>query len=272
MDMDATEKPSGNTKGHVTHRGYRLAQSIIWLALPLGFVTTFAIVLPEIAVGELNKIGGNGGKPHLLQCPSRQFAVGMATRHDGKVLIQLNLRCVSVNPVNGNWLGTPRWKGYSPTDRFQGSQGLQSRSVSCPTNQFIENSVFGRTGKVVFATVVSGLEWRCVRFSQIDSTQGTSRKVRGTGQFGVGFIFDGPRQQSRAGTATDSALQGLHLKYGLAVDSVRASALHMPWTTSSQAIQRSSAQRRLGRSTGTTRRPSPSATQPDLTVRLTSTL
>ncbi len=269
--MDSTEKPSGHTKGHATYPGSRLARSIMWLALPLGFVTAFSIVLPEIAVGELNKIGGNGGKPYLLQCPSRQFAVGVAARHDGKVLIQLNLRCVSVNPANGNWLGTPRWKGYSPTDRFQGSQGLQSRRVSCPTNQFIENSVFGRTGKVVFATVVSGLEWRCVRFSRIDSTQGTSRKVRGTGQFGVGFIFDGPRQQSRDGTATDSALHALHLKYGLAVDSVRINALHMPWTTSSQAIQRSSA-RRSKPSTGTIRRPPTAATQPDLTVRLTSTL
>ena len=238
-----------------------------WLALPIGVVMGLSVGFPGIAVGELNKIGGNGGKPHMLQCPPRQHAVGIAARHDGRVLIQLNLRCVSVNPSNGNWLGSPKWQGYSPTDRLQGKRGLTSRSVSCPENEFIEPSLLGRTGKVGFAKVVSGLEWRCLRFSRIDATQGKSRKTRRNGQFGVGFIFNGPQQQSRDGTVTDSALHALHLKYGMALDSVRIQALHMPWTGSSKTNQRAPT-----RSTRSRKRSSTAATQPDLTVRLTSTL
>ena len=276
--MYSTETSSGNTKGHATPRGYRLVPSIMCLGLSLGFVTAISIGLQGMAIGELNKIGGNGGKSYLLQCPPRQFAVGMAAKFDGnerrtEALIQLKLRCVSVNPANGNWLGTPRWKRYSPTGRLQGTRGLRSSNASCPENQFIESFIRGKTGKVGFATVVKAVEWHCVRFSQIDTTKGTSRRTRGAGQFFVGnfFLGKGQQQQSRDGSlVTDTALHALHLKYGLAVDSVRVSALHMPWT-STQAKQPASAQR-SGRSTGTTRRPSPSVTQPDLTVRLTSTL
>jgi len=272
--MYSAEKSSDNTKGHAAPLEYRLVPRIMWLVLPLGFVTAISIGLPGMAIGELNKIGGNGGKSYLLQCPPRQFAVGMGARFDGnenrtEALIQLKLRCVSVNPANGNWLGTPRWKRYSPTDRIQGTRGLRSRNVRCPENQFIESFIRGKTGKVGFATVVKAVEWHCVRFSQIDTTKGTSRRTRGQGQFFVGNFFfgKGQQQQSRDGTATDSALHALHLKYGLAVDSVRASALHMPWTTNQRSSSQSS-----GRSTGTTSRPSTPATQPDLTVRLTSTL
>ena len=279
--MNVTEKPSANTKGHDTPRGSQSARSITWFTLSLCFLTALSFGVPGMAVGELNKIGGNGGKPFTLQCPSGQFAMGMAARFDGnknttEAIIQLNLRCVSVNPTNGNWAGTPRWVGYSPTDRWQGTKGLQSMSVSCPNNEFIESFVRGKTGKVGLATVVKAVEWHCVRFSQIETTQGTSRRTRGEGQFWVGNFFFGQKgqpQQSRDGSLViDTALHALSLNYGLAVDSVRVSAHHMPWAKSSQAIQPSSAQQRAGRSPGTTKRPPTAAAQPDLTVRLTSTL
>lgn len=235
------------------------------------------------AHAEYNTIGGDGGKPYNLQCPSGRYAVGMAARHDRanvvkptEAIIQLRLKCVAVDPNTGNWSGTPAWTGWSPTDRLEGTQGLVYDPSTCPDNQFMSTRLSGNTTKVGFATVVGQLDWLCVRFDQVDPVAGTSRARVIDAQFGVGgtIVSETQRQHSRVVAASDSALNILYLKYGLALDSVKIGVRHMPWTVSPQALQRSSTLPRSRVSAGRVAASpaAPVSAQPDLSLHLSSTL
>jgi len=135
------------------------------------------------AMAAYNVIGGEGGRTYTLQCPPGRYAVGIAARHDQRsfvkpteAIIQLRLRGVGVDPGTGNWSGSHAWTAWSPTDRLEGTQGLEYDSSTCPTNQFIGTVIHGQTTQAGFATVVGQLDGLCVRFDQIDPGRGTSRK------------------------------------------------------------------------------------------------
>lgn len=205
--------------------------------LRFAFACSLVLALPHPSFSQLNTIGGSGGTAHRLSCPYGQFAAGIAVRHDGNVVNQVNLRCVGAGE-DGNWAGSARWTGWSPTNRFEGTSGLTTRSHVCPQNEFVDLPIYGYTGNAAFAVVVSGLKVRCVRYSAptttVSTTQGSAQRTFG-GYQRIGARFGGTEYFSGQSSGTSNGIWALDLKYGLALDSVTVSQRAMPWGSGAPA-------------------------------------
>lgn len=199
--------------------------------LSFAFACSLALALPQPTDAQQNTIGGGGGTAYRLDCPYGQYAVGISVRHDGNAVNRVNLRCVGVDE-HGDWNGSPRWTGWSPTTRFEGNSGLTTRSHSCPQNEFVDLPVYGYTGNVAFAVVVTGFKVRCVRYSAPSATASTTQgsAQRTFGNYGrIGARFTGTEYYSGQSTGTSNGIWALDLKYGMALDSATVIERAMPW-------------------------------------------
>ncbi|MFK7914601.1 MAG: CARDB domain-containing protein [Pseudomonadales bacterium] len=245
----------------------------MWWTILAALVLSCVAQVSQAAV--FNRIGGDGGsKQKAVSCPGGQYAIAIRTYDDGNVISQLRLRCSRVNPATGAWNGSARWTARSPTERIGGTSGLKSSTASCPRNQFLAPVVKGHLGRFFLTEVVSGLKLRCVRYRDVDSAAGTSRRTLGS-ERRVGASFHGDPQTS-AGTGRmhgDSAVSRISVRYGHAIDSLRVTDLMMPWykPPAQQGLRRpgpGAATPPSGGSTGV----SPPAGQPDLLVNMRSAL
>lgn len=112
------------------------------------------------AVTVTSPVGGTGGGPYTLACPSGAVATGLVGNHGDIEPINIGNVAVTCSPVElGSFvvgLGTPSSTGVS------GSGGSGSWSLSCPANT-VMTGLRGSTKTVFggFATVVENLSLEC---------------------------------------------------------------------------------------------------------------
>ena len=185
------------------------------------------IAMPAHA-GPNGKIGGNGGDQQNISCPQNLFAVGFKVKHDNQVIISIKLMCQGVNRNTGAPTG--------PIIATAGSRfirpnvGLTEVTRRCSNGQFMKNSLTGFTGKVFSATVVSGLRFDCIRYSNINLNTGNSVRRQGQSR-SIGPKLTGSARQAGFYDANlrDIGITRLAVRRGYALDSLMVYGAKMPW-------------------------------------------
>ncbi len=216
-----------------------LSSSLEFIGFALAVMAFTSILGASDAVAQAgsNRIGGDAGTQFNQTCPRDTYAVGIMYWDDGNIIHQLQLVCAEVDPRTGRAIGETRQNSpQSPQTRPGGSRWLHRGEQFCPSGSFIASDMAGYTGQFFNWRAVSGLEFKCIQFSNVDVDAGTSDIRRASSREQVGARFSGRRYLTngriRHGSGAivgDMALNGLTLKTGGVLDSVVARAKIMPW-------------------------------------------